>query len=436
MVPSARPDLPGGGPVTQTDTGRQVRLVLAAVFMVFVAQMVLNPIIAPLAREVGLQEWHIGVTISVGAMMLVLTSQWWGRRSQSWGRKPVLVAAFAVAACALTMFAVAAYLGMRGVVTGTVLFLTFVLLRGIGVGGAVAAVPPTAQAYIADITPDRDARVRGMAGVGAAQGLAMVVGALLGGVLSLFGLMVPLIAVPIILVAGLIVLATRLQREPATSLIRSPSRVRPTDQRILVYLVAGFGMFTALGFVLIVSGFLVQDRLDVAGSTAGFLTGMALLAAGIGLVITQSVVVPRTGWSPAMLMRIGSLVSVCGFVALIPDLGPASLYSAHLLIGAGLGLAMPGYTAGATMQMERHELGGAAGLVGATNGLTFAVAPTLGTVLYATAPVAPIILGAAMMSLVAVFVLVHPRFRAAAQAPATTRADGDGGDIVADPPLS
>ena len=35
----------------------QVPLLLALVFLVYLAQMTLSPIIAPIAREVGLAEW-------------------------------------------------------------------------------------------------------------------------------------------------------------------------------------------------------------------------------------------------------------------------------------------------------------------------------------------------------------------------------------------
>src|SRR5690606_19437764 len=54
-----------------------------------------------------------------------------------------------------------------------------------------------------EMTPDEKARVKGMAGVGALQGVAMVAGAVVGGSLSGLGLMAPLIAVPALLVIGL-----------------------------------------------------------------------------------------------------------------------------------------------------------------------------------------------------------------------------------------
>jgi hypothetical protein len=50
---------------------------------------------------------------------------------------------------------------MSGALTGTVLFALFFLLRGIGFGATISAVPTTAQAYIADgTTSSRFARSR------------------------------------------------------------------------------------------------------------------------------------------------------------------------------------------------------------------------------------------------------------------------------------
>lgn len=395
-VPAAKPQIP---------------LLLGSVFLIYLGQMTLNPIIAPLSREVGLAEWQIGATISTAAIMVVLTSQVWGRRSQSLGRKPVLVAAFVLAVVSMALFALVAWLGMRGLVTGVLLFALFVLLRGVGFGAAIAAVPPTAQAYIADVTIDETARVKGMAGVGAVQGIAMIGGSMLGGVLAAFGLLTPLIAVPVLLAAALVLLSSRLRREPRTVLIENPARVRPFDPRVWPFLLAGFGMLTALGFVQVITGFIVQDRLGLDARMTGLMTGAALLAAGVGMVVAQGAVVPRSRWRPPTLLRVGSLTGVVGFALLVVDLGAVALFAAVLLIGFGLGIAMPGYTAGPSLLMRREEQGGLAGLIGATNGLTFVIAPTLATALYGVWPALPILLGGTAMALVALFVLLHPRFR-------------------------
>ncbi|MBF0939809.1 MAG: MFS transporter, partial [Schaalia georgiae] len=61
-----------GGRTSADGTGlqAQVGVVLAAVFLTYVGQSTLNPVIAPLSRLVGLKEWQIGLTISVAALMV------------------------------------------------------------------------------------------------------------------------------------------------------------------------------------------------------------------------------------------------------------------------------------------------------------------------------------------------------------------------------
>lgn len=396
----------------------QVPLVLVSVFLTYLAQQTLNPIIAPLARTVGLAEWQIGATVSTAAIMVVATSQFWGRRSQSWGRKPVLVTAMLIATIAMVLFALVSALGMQGVVTGLVLFISFIVLRGVLFGAAIAAIPPTAQAYIANVTDAGPARIKGMAGVGAVQGIAMVGGAVLGGSLSAFGLLTPIIAVPLLMTAGLLLIAVRLRPESATELVERPPRISPLDTRVWPYLFAGFGIFTALGFIQVAIGFLVQDRLGLAPEDTGIVTGAALLCAGLGMIIAQAIIVPRSGWGPVTLLRVGAITGTIGFAALIPEGGLALIIISMVLIGTGMGIATPGYTAGPSMAMRSDEQGGLAGLIGATNGLTFVVAPILGTTLYGVGRLIPIMVALGVMTIVVVFLLAHPRFRRPSRTPA------------------
>ncbi|MFT3662867.1 MAG: MFS transporter [Gordonia sp. (in: high G+C Gram-positive bacteria)] len=397
----------------------QIAVVLAAAFLGFLAQMTLNPIIAPLSREVGLAEWQVGVTISTAAIMVVLTAQRWGRTSQRLGRKRVLLGALGLGAVATAAFTLVARFGMTGVLGGTALFVLFVLLRGVAFGTAIAAVQPTAQAFIADVTDDEAARVKGMASVGAVNGIAQIAGAVLGGALAALGLLAPLVAVPVLLTVGVLLVATRLRPEDETVLIETPVKVRPTDPRVWPFLAAGFGIFTAVGFVQIITGFLVQDRLGLDAKTTGVLTGAALLAVGLGMILAQAVVVPKSGWGPGTLLRVGCGVAVLGFLLYVPDAGPL-LFAALFVAGLGVGIAMPGYTAGPSLLVSREEQGGLAGLIAANTALTFVLAPTLATALYSAWAPLPVIVGTVIMAAVTAFVLVHPRFRSLPAEPVET----------------
>ena len=391
------------------NTGQpQIRVVLTAVFVLVLAQMTLNPVIAPLARAVNLAEWQVGLVISVAAMSLVVGSRWWAARSQAWGRKPVLLVAIAAGIVAMTAFALTAWWAMLGLIGATTLFVLWLLLRGALFGGAISAVAPTAQAFIADVTETEAARVRGMAGIGAAQGLAMVAGAMMGGLLGGIGILVPLMAVPVLMALALALVARRMRRQAPHELVATPLTVRARDPRVLPFLLAGFGMYTALGFIQVLTGFIVTDRFELAPEPATLMTGLALLGAGAGMVLAQTVVVPRTGWPPNRLLQVGCGVALVGLAGLLPEWPLPVLIGAVALIGMGLGIAQPGYTAGPSLMLEADEQPALAGLIGATNGLTFVATPTLATVLYGFSRPAPLVASTVTMAIVLLFVLLNP----------------------------
>lgn len=400
----------------------EVRAVVLTVFLVFLAQMSLNPIIAPLAREVGLAEWQIGVVISVAALMVVLTSQIWGRRSQSLGRRPVLVAALTLAVVAMTAFALTSGIAIAFSLATPVVFIIFLIARGLLFGGSIAAILPTAQAHVADVTTTEPERVRGMAAIGSVQGMAMVAGAVVGGLLAGISITVSVAVVPLILLCALALVLRRVHAQPANELVKTPIRVKPTDPRVWPFLVSGFGMFTALGFVQVLTGFFVQDRFDFSSNSTGMVTGLTLLMAGVGMVLAQTLVVPKSRWSPVTLLRVGTAVAAIGFMGTLWADAPLPVFIAAIFtIALGLGTAMPGYTAGPTLAMGRDEQGGLAGLIGATNGLTFVVAPTLSTLLYAWNPLFPVLIGTSLMVAVWLFVMLHPRMRNLARSSAPTQ---------------
>lgn len=407
------PEPPTGTPAETPAAKPQIGLALVAVLLMYTGQMILNPLIAPLSREVGLAEWQVGLMISSAAITIVLASQFWGRRSQSWGRKRVLVTTMTSGAVAMAVFAVLAQLGLAGILTGVALFVLFVLSRGLLFGLSIAATIPTVQAYIADVTTTEQSRITGMAGIGAMQGLAMIGGSVAGGLLAGLGLMVPIWIVPVVLAIGAVVIGVRLRPESRHSLVANPPSVSPFDTRVWPFLLAGFGMFTGLGFIQIITGFVIQDRFSLGAELTATATGGSLLAAGVGMVLAQTVLVPRVHWRPRRLLRVGSLVALLGLVLFVFNWGMPLLILAIFLVGLGLGIAMPGYSAGASLAVRADEQGGVAGLLGANNALTFVVAPTAATALYAVSPVAPLIVAAAVMAAVAVFLIVHPRFRGA-----------------------
>ncbi|MDK6689785.1 hypothetical protein QP246_10135, partial [Aerococcus urinae] len=93
------------------------------VLLAYMGQMILNPILAPLSREIGLKEWHIGATISLAAIMFSLTSTRWGRVSLRWGSRRILLIGMLAGILALSGFAMVVWLGFKGLLTGIALII-------------------------------------------------------------------------------------------------------------------------------------------------------------------------------------------------------------------------------------------------------------------------------------------------------------------------
>lgn len=389
----------------------------AAVFLVYLGLMIVNPVIAPLSRGLGLAEWQIGAVVSVAALAMVGSSTLWGRYGGVWGRRRTLLAAIGSAGASATVFAVLGQLGLAGSAGATTLFLALLFVRGLWFGLSEAAVLPNVQAYIAETTPDVERRVKGMAALGAAQGAALVGGAALGGALALAGVLAPLWCTPpLVVAAGLLVAFGFRSAAVRGDGERRPAVVRPWDGRVLPFLLIGFGAFLALGFVQILIGFLVQDRLGLEDGATAILSGLAYVCAGLGLVAAQAGFVPRVRWAPPRLIRTGLAIALAGFVALVPDLGLPGLLAGTGLTGFGLGTMAPGVSAGASLAVGDGEQGAVAGLVTAANALTLVSAPLAATVLYGVDRTLPLAVAAGVAGSVLLFALAHPALRPGARA--------------------
>lgn len=173
------------------------------------------------------------------------------------------------------------------------------------------------------------------------------------------------------------------------------------------FLVISFGLYTALGFIQILIGFLVQDRFGFDAERTTLVTGVAFVCAGVGLILSQAVAVPRLRWQPVRYIRVGAMASVIGLLLFIPEWGVVCLLVAMFITGMGIGMATPGFTAGASLAVDPKEQGSVAGLVSATNALALIAAPTAATGLYTVAPMVPIIIAVTMTILVTVFTVLN-----------------------------
>ena len=113
------------------------RTLLVSLVSVGMGFTVLFPVLAPLGREIGLSEFQITSIIAASSLTVFLISPIWGRMSDLWGRKRVMLIGLFGFSAGTVLFNSVLYAGLSGALLGW--GLAFALLMGF-VGGLPPAV--------------------------------------------------------------------------------------------------------------------------------------------------------------------------------------------------------------------------------------------------------------------------------------------------------
>ena len=316
----------------------------------------------------------------------------------------------------MASFGTAVSLGLNGALAGVHLFIFLVLARAI-FGAFGSASSPSAQAYIADRTSTLERTVQ-LAGLSSAFAVGQAFGpGICAWLASKFGLVFP-----IWLVAGLALTAS------CSILMFLPERTAPhsarqrgdfrqslaliSDRRLSGYLICGLALSIIAGVTQQVYGLFTMDRLNVSGSHGTEMTAWGFMANALALLATQLVILPRVNLGPRSLIIWGAGFLAAGVTAQLFAPNLEALLLSQALQGLGGGLARSGFTGGASVAVEPHEQGTAAGLVVAINGAGFVFSPVLGGVAYEhLGMIAPLIITIALIVGMFTFALVSRRLR-------------------------
>lgn len=437
---------------------------MAVALFTYTAQNMLNVSIAPLSRALDLPEWIVGAAVSLAALAVALLSQFWGRRSIAWGRRRVLLCALFLALVAGALFSTAVWLRAGGGIGAAWAAGAIMAARGPFFGASVAAIPPTGQALVAEVTHDEASRVRGASAFSGAINMSVMIGSVVSSLLGAWWIFAPVHATPWFVVVALVIAwagvphdgagvdqgapspgapsesgatgcgspsagapsesgATRCGSPSAGARAiplpsRAPRPARPlpprvswTDPRIVPWVLGVIGLYFAAGVTQILMGFLIQDRVGAAPDRAVSLTGLMLLLSAAGAMTAQLLVVPRLQWPPRRLLRAGVSVGVAAVAVLTAVSALVALAVAMLFMGVATGLTSTGFTAGASLAVRDDEQGGVAGLVSATGAITWIFAPVSATALYGWQPLAPFALALALVGASCAAAWVHPGLR-------------------------
>ena len=359
---------------------RKIRFsIFFSVFVAMVGLMIIAPVMPPLIRELGLTETHSGLIISLGSVAMALMAPVWGNLSDVKGRKPVIIIGFIGMFVSYILFTAAMYAGLQGLIKGGLLVVLLIAARAM-VGLFIPAVPSSAQAYMADVTDEKD-RSAGMAFIGAANGLGLVLGPAIAGVFALIGLIWPLyIGALLPIIALAVVLALIPPKKPVVQ--EKPPKINPFQKGVRLYLFAGLVTMLSIVTLQVVGGFYFQDQFSLTTQETARMVSFGLMFTGAAMIFTQGIQMKKSKWHPRQLLIVGLLLVIASMALFLLTNSLTVYYLAYFIFGIGSGLLMPGFMAGSSLSVSREQQGGVAGLVGSVQGISAVIAPVVSTTLY------------------------------------------------------
>ena len=171
-------------------------------------------------------------------------------------------------------------------------------------------------------------------------------------------------------------------------------------------------MFMGFALVQQTMGFRFQDALGLSAAETARTLGIAMmLSAGCSL-FAQGFIVQRMDLAPFTLLKLAMPLLTIAFALMAIFDSQLMLTIAMMILGFGMGLAGPGFMAGASLAVSAEEQGAVAGVAGSCGPLGFTIGPLLGGALYQIEPVLPYAVAVAVYTSLMLFMLyLGPRFK-------------------------
>jgi len=347
---------------------------MGTVFVDMVGLLMVLPLLPYYARDFEAGGLAIGLLTSIFAAAQLLSAPFWGRFSDRYGRRPIILAGLLFSTAGYIFFGLSQALWM--------LFATR-LMQGLG-AGTIGVV----QAYVSDSVPRKE-RAKALGWLTAAASAGVMMGPLVGSLTS--DLAGP--SAPGFFAAALCLLnvgfAWKLLAESSTqkktvqrsSIVRSMVDVfrhpsSPTSSMVWIYAVAMMA-FSAMQAVL---ALYLMDRFGITERNIGWFYTYVGAVSVVMRAVLLGPILDRVG--EARAMRLGAVLMTLGFAS-IPLAGHIALFlPATTLIPVGTALLFPTCTSLLTQRAPEAEVGQILGVQQSFRGIAGILGPAWAGAVY------------------------------------------------------
>lgn len=339
----------------ESRTLRQISVLMATIFVDMIGFTIVLPLLPFYATRLGADASMVGVLIAAFPAAQLVVSPFWGRLSDRYGRRPMILAGLLSSAAAYLLFGLA-----------TSLWLLFISRLVQGAGGATTGV---VQAYVADaVVPEE--RTKALGWITAATSAGVMIGPLIGSVSTYLG---P--AAPGYLAAGLCLLNAVFawrwlpepKREETTTELQTAQAPRQSlRSTVLDVLVRPAGPISSLIWVYTIGmmGFMAMNGVlalylkDVFGVTERSIGYFYAYVGTISLVMRGVLLGPTVRrFGEVGVTRMGALSLAIGLIVIPMPKSLWGLAICVLFVPIGTALLFPATTSLVSRRARRSETG-------------------------------------------------------------------------------
>ena len=177
------------------------------------------------------------------------------------------------------------------------------------------------------------------------------------------------------------------------------------DSNLRLLILIGTLVFTAFAIIQSVTAFYLQDKFSLDYYQTASATAMSLGAMAISSILVQLTFVQRFSGASLRLLQFSLPFFAAGSLVVIASSDFIFIVVGMSLVGLGMGLASPGYTATASLNSNSTNQGAAVGLAMVAPGLGFTIGPISGGFLYEINHIFPFVI---ILPILLVIYLIMP----------------------------
>lgn len=360
-------------------------VIFVTVFIYLLGFGMIIPVLPLLSTHYGATPFQAGLIMSSFSLMQFLFSPFWGKLSDHYGRRPILIYCLIGEALSYLLLAYARSLEM-------------ILLSRILTGFFGASIS-TASAYVSDVTTETE-RTKGMAAIGAAFGLGFLFGPAIGGGLTVLAekftqdknMIISFSALPVAVLclltsifAYFFLTEVKVISKHSKSLLKRFSEIyilfkKPIINKLLLTMA-----FTSLSMAMMESTLVLfmKDRFQWSIKEVSF--GFAYV--GICIVLTQGVFVRRLvpKFGERTILRTGLALMALGFGLLgFSGQSMTIIGIAMTSLSIGNAFANPTLLGSISLTTPKEDQGLSMGATQSLSALGRVLGPALGTFIFSS----------------------------------------------------